>query len=194
MHRIVQITNLFQNILTLNKICISVRSTDVMHSGNLHIWAGSTLEEAKRMCIQSPFTVAFLLPIWQSHWPCQYITCVVHRFCWGKGKQALASMLSSSQLQSSFINSLDSGVSSKHVKGSRQLFWGPCYIVLHSPPIVGSQENGLLQDNVVTWLRQSQGADRECEDGGRGLPHAVSLRNNCNTVHRPAIVSSYHLA
>ena len=94
---------------------------------------------------------------------------VHHVFCWGKEKQALASMLSSSQLQSSFINSLDSGVSSKHVKGSRQHFWGPdtlsCCIVFHSPPKVGSQENGLLQDNMVAGLGQSQGADREYEDG-----------------------------
>lgn len=78
-------------------------------------------------------------------------------------------MVSSSQLRSNFTNSLDSGVSSKRVKGSRQLFRGPdslsCCIVFHSPPTVGSQENGLLQDNMVAGLGQSQGADRECEDG-----------------------------
>lgn len=40
---------------------------------------------------------------------------------------------------------------------------------------MGSHEDGLLQDNMVTGLGQSSGTEREREDGEEaGLPLAVS--------------------
>lgn len=55
-----------------------------------------------------------------------------------------------------------------------------------SPPIVGSQE-GLLQDSMVAGLGQSQGADREYEDGEEGYLELFHIRDNCDKVLRPAI-------
>ena len=59
-------------------------------------------------------------------------------------------------------------------------------VLCSSPPIVGSQER-LLQDSMVAELGQSQGADREYEDGEEGYLELFHIRDNCDKVLRPAI-------
>ena len=59
-------------------------------------------------------------------------------------------------------------------------------VLCSSPPIVGSQER-LLQDSMVAELGQSQGADREYEDGEEDYLELFHIRDNCDKVLRPVI-------
>lgn len=63
----------------------------------------------------------------------------------------------------------------------------------HFLAVLCSQEDGLLQDNMVARLGQSQGADREYEDGEEGYLELFHIRDNCDSP-QTCNLSSYHLA
>lgn len=63
----------------------------------------------------------------------------------------------------------------------------------HFLAVLCSQEDGLLQDNMVARLGQSQGADREYEDGEEGYLELLHIRDNCDSP-QTCNLSSYHLA
>lgn len=139
------------------------------------------MEEAKRMCIQSQFIAGSYCQS-ASHTE-RAITSLVQDTGFVGGGEASAILSGEFITTSEESHSLDSRVSVNMLREADNALEAQTHFLA----VLCSQDDGLLQDNMVARLGQSQGADREYEDGEVGYLELFHIRDNCDRVLRPVI-------